>query len=168
MLLTMAAAARPDLISHLVTLDGFPTHYLAPDVAMTTRLHERRTSLDHRRRGVRERSAATLDELAERRSRISRRVPIEWMRYLVTAGADPVEGGWRWKGDTALRQILSNPQDLTSPLREMPGLAIPVLAVLGLHLEVPAMGTTVDFARRFLPPHAELIALEDSGHFVHV
>jgi pimeloyl-ACP methyl ester carboxylesterase len=168
MVLTMVADARPDLISHLVSLDGFPTHHLDPVPALEARMTERRGWLDHRRRGVRQRSGAPAEQLAERRRRHSRRVSTEWMRYLVEVGTETCQDGRRWKGDTALRQALSNPYDLTVPLHGMPGLAIPVLAVLGLHLEVPAMGTTVDFARRFLPPHAELVALHDSGHLVHV
>ena len=47
-------------------------------------------------------------------------------------------------------------------------LGMPVLAILGLQLEVFAMGSTVSFAERFLPEHAELLAYEDSGHFVHI
>jgi len=168
MVLTMVADARPELISHLVSLDGFPTHHLDPAPALAARMAERRGWLDHRRRGVRQRSGAPPEQLVERRRRHSGRVPVEWVRYLVEVGAEACQEGRRWKGDTALRQTLSNPYDLTLPLQGMPGLAMPMLAVLGLQLEVPAMGTTVEFARRFLPPHAELVALEDSGHFVHV
>ena len=30
------------------------------------------------------------------------------------------------------------------------------------------MGSTADFANQYLPAHGELVAYEDSGHFVHI
>lgn len=171
MVLTMLADARPDLVSHLVSIDGFPTEVDAAEgfrATTSARLAARRVWLDQHRNGIRTRPPSTLDALAARRARISSRLSVEWLHYIAAAVADQSPDGWRWKGDPVLQQFLYNPADLESPLRGMRGLPMPVLAILGLVIEVPAMGTTIEHATRFLPPHAELLAYADSGHFVHV
>ncbi len=171
MVLTMLADARPDLVSHLVSIDGFPTEVDAAEGFRSTtaaRLAARRVWLDEHRNGIRTRRPATLDALAARRAKISSRLSVDWLRHIAEAVADQSPDGWRWKGDPALQQFLYNPTDLESPLHGMPGLPMPVLAILGLIIEVPAMGSTIGHASRFLPPHAELLAYADSGHFVHV
>ena len=50
----------------------------------------------------------------------------------------------------------------------MPGLAMPVLGVLGLQNETMGWGTQTDDVEPFLPPGARFVALEDAGHFVHI
>ena len=50
----------------------------------------------------------------------------------------------------------------------MPGLAMPVLGVLGLQSEPMGWGTQIDDVEPYLPPEARFVPLEESGHFVHI
>ena len=50
----------------------------------------------------------------------------------------------------------------------MPGLAMPVLGVLGLQNETMGWGTQPDDVEPYLPPDARFVPLEDAGHFVHI
>ena len=50
----------------------------------------------------------------------------------------------------------------------MPGLAMPVLGVLGLQNEEMGWGTQPDDVEPYLPPGASFVPLADSGHFVHI
>ena len=53
-------------------------------------------------------------------------------------------------------------------MMRMPGLAMPVLGVLGLISESMGWGTQPEDVAHFLPPGGTLVPLEDSGHFVHI
>ena len=53
-------------------------------------------------------------------------------------------------------------------MMRMPGLAMPVLGVLGLINESMGWGTQPEDVAHFLPPGGTLVPLEDSGHFVHI
>jgi pimeloyl-ACP methyl ester carboxylesterase len=53
-------------------------------------------------------------------------------------------------------------------MMRMPGLAMPVLGVLGLVGESMGWGTQPEDVTHFLPPGGTLVPLEDSGHFVHI
>lgn len=172
MVATAIAGARPDLVSHLANLDGFPMRPDYPvgphDEMIGFRMAEMHRWLDRRRRDALVRRAGTLTELATRRQENSRRLPLAWLEYLVAVGAREDDDGWRWKGDPAISQLLHNPVRLHWPLQQMPGLGMPVLAVLGLVRETRHMGSTPEDIAEFLPPQARLVPFEDSGHFVHI
>lgn len=172
MVATAIATSRPELVSHLANLDGFaqrPAHLVGPnDPMIESRIIEMRRWLRRRRSEGRSRRPGTLDELAARRHANNRRLSLDWLRYLASVGAQPGADGWRWKGDPAMSQLLHNPVRLHWPIRAMPELRLPVLAVLGLVHETLNMGSTVDHVSDYLPPHARLEAYDDSGHFVHI
>jgi pimeloyl-ACP methyl ester carboxylesterase len=53
-------------------------------------------------------------------------------------------------------------------LARLPGLRVPLLAVLGLELEEMGWGTHPADVEPWLPPGARFVALEGVGHFVHI
>jgi pimeloyl-ACP methyl ester carboxylesterase len=172
-LMLQLADSCPHRVSHLVNLDGLPSKRRPPDVPdhERTRLLQAELSgwLDHRRRTAdAERKPGTLDELARRRARMNPRLPIEWLRYIVTIGARKDPDGWRWKIDPAMRFGGFGPWRPEWSLLRMPGLGMPFLGVLGLEYEEMGWGTTPADVTPWLPPHAEFVALEGTGHFVHI
>lgn len=167
------ADAMPHRCSHLVNLDGLPSRRNWPDVADHDRAKlltsEVRAWLDHRHQAATKvRRPGTLEELAERRRRMNPRLPVEWLRYLVTIGAREDPDGWRWKLDPGLRLGGFGPWRPEWSMMRMPGLAMPVLGVLGLEPEVMGWGTQPEDVEPWLPPGARLVALEGVGHFVHI
>jgi pimeloyl-ACP methyl ester carboxylesterase len=172
--LMQLAEAMPHRCTHLVNLDGLPSRRAWPDVPdhERTRLlaSEVRAWLDHRAATAsKTRKLGTIDELAHRRQRMNPRLPIEWLRYLVTVGAREDEPGqWRWKLDPIMRFGGFGPWRPEWSMMRMPGLAMPVLGVLGLQPEAMGWGTQPEDVERFLPPGGTLVAIEDSGHFVHI
>jgi pimeloyl-ACP methyl ester carboxylesterase len=90
------------------------------------------------------------------------------LRYLVTIGARHDEHGWRWKIDPVLRPGGFGPWRPEWSMMRMPGLAMPVLGVLGLLSEPMGWGTQQEDVEPWLPPGGELVAFEDTGHFVHI
>jgi pimeloyl-ACP methyl ester carboxylesterase len=167
------ADAQPHRISHLVNLDGLPSKRSVPDVPDRERTRlvagELAEWLDHRRHAAgAQRKPGTLDELARRRGRMNPRLPIPWLRYLVTVGARRDVDGWRWKIDPAMRFGGFGPWRPEWSLVRMPGLGMPFLGVLGLESEEMGWGTKPADVTAYLPPGAEFVALEGTGHFVHV
>jgi pimeloyl-ACP methyl ester carboxylesterase len=131
---------------------------------------ELRGWLDHRASAAtKERKTGTIDELAARRQRMNPRLTLDWLRYLVTIGArEDAPGEYRWKLDPIMRFGGFGPWRPEWSMMRMPGLAMPVLGVLGLIGEAMGWGTQPEDVARFLPPGGTLVPLEDSGHFVHV
>jgi pimeloyl-ACP methyl ester carboxylesterase len=168
------ADALPHRCTHLVNLDGLPSRRSWPDVPDHERTRllagELRAWLDHRASAAtKERRPGTLDELAERRGRMNPRLPLDWLRYLVTVGAREIEPGqWRWKLDPIMRFGGFGPWRPEWSMMRMPGLAVPVLGVLGLIGETMGWGTQPEDVNRFLPPGGTLVPMEDCGHFVHI
>lgn len=167
------ADACPHRVSHLVNLDGLPSKRSWPDVADHERTRllagELAGWLDHRRQAAtKERKAGTLDALAQRRARMNPRLPIEWLRYLVPIGGREDGDGWRWKLDPVMRFGGFGPWRPEWSMMRMPGLAVPVLGVLGLEVEMMGWGTRPEDVRPYLPPGARFEALEGVGHFVHI
>jgi pimeloyl-ACP methyl ester carboxylesterase len=167
------ADAMPHRVSHLVNLDGLPSRRRQPDVVehdRTTMLHsELEAWLDHRRAAaLAERKPGTIDNLARRRQRLNPRLPLDWLRYLVTIGAVKEHDGWRWKLDPALRFGGFGPWRPEWNMARLPGLPMPFLGILGLELEEMSWGTTPEDVLPWLPPLAEFVPLEDTGHFVHI
>jgi pimeloyl-ACP methyl ester carboxylesterase len=167
------AEARPHRVSRFVNLDGLPSKWRHPDVAD----HERTRLLDTElsswldwRRSTADlvRKPGTPDELAARRGRMNPRLSKEWLRYLVSIGARRDSDGWRWKLDASMRFGGFGPWRPDWSLERLRGFPAPLLAVLGLIEEEMGWGTRPEAVRPFLPRNAEVVAFEDSGHFVHV
>ena len=172
-LMMQLADCQPFRFSHLVNLDGLPSRRPVPDIANHDRTRMLATELagwlDHRRVAAdAERRPGTIDELAHRRGRMNPRLPIEWLRYLVTTGARHDPDGWRWKIDPIMRFGGFGPWRPEWGLQRMPGLGMPFLAVLGLELEEMGWGTRPDDVLPYLPLGARFEVLSDVGHFVHI
>jgi pimeloyl-ACP methyl ester carboxylesterase len=167
------ADAMPHRVSHLVNLDGLPSAHNMPDVSDRERTHMRHVELidwlDYRQRvAAKVRRPGTIDELAKRRQVMNTRLSIEWLRYLVTVGAERSDDGWRWKLDPALRFGGFGPWSPEWSMGRLPGLAVPVLGVLALQPEAMGWGTQPEDVIPYLPPGAAFVPLEDTGHFVHI
>lgn len=172
-LLLELADALPHRVSHLVNLDGLPSSRNMPDVSDRERTRMRHTELlgwlDHRQnvRG-KTRRPGTIDELATRRKQMNTRLSMDWLRYLVTVGADGGNDGWRWKLDPALRFGGFGPWNPEWSMGRLPGLSMPVLGVLALQPEALGWGTQPTDVEPYLPPGARFELFEDAGHFVHI
>ncbi len=167
------AEAAPHRVSHLVNLDGLPSRRGAPDIAEHDRTRQTLAEvagwLDHRRRtAVAARKPGSLDELAQRRGRMNPRLPHAWLRYLVSVGARQDADGWRWKIDPSMRFGGFGPFRPEWGMERMPGIAAPVLGVLGLELEEMGWGSKPEDVTPYLPPGAHFHALPEVGHFVHI
>ena len=167
------ADALPHRVSAVVNLDGLPSRRNMPDVSERERTRNIARDLDgwlQYRLGVADRTRRpdTLDGLAQRRAKMNPRLPIEWLRYLVAAGARHDEDGWRWKLDATLRFGGVGPWRPEWPLQRMPGLAMPFLGVLGLEWELMGWGTRPSDVVPWLPSGARFEPLEGVGHFVHI
>jgi pimeloyl-ACP methyl ester carboxylesterase len=167
------AVALPHRVSKLVLLDGLPSGRAMPDVPDHERTRmlagELAGWLDHRRRtGTKVRRPDTLDGLAGRRARMNPRLSPEWLRYLVSVGGRHDPDGWRWKIDPALRMGGFGPWRPEWSMQRLPGLGMPLLAVLGVQPEPMGWGTLPDEVERMLPPGSRVAAIEEAGHFVHI
>jgi pimeloyl-ACP methyl ester carboxylesterase len=167
------ADALPHRVSHLVNLDGLPSKRPVPDVAERERSRLLATEvegwLDHRRAtSTAERKPGTIDELARRRQRMNPRLPLDWLRYIAEIGARHDDDGWRWKLDPSMRFGGFGPWRPEWSVLRMPGLVMPFVGVLGLAVEEMSWGTTPEDVIPYLPLGGRLVAMEDTGHFVHV
>jgi pimeloyl-ACP methyl ester carboxylesterase len=172
-LLLQVASVLPHRVSRLVNLDGLPSRRTWPDVPdhMRTKLlaGDLASWLDIRRGAVDAiRKPGTVDELAARRGRMNPRLDPEWLRYLVTVGARRYDDGWRWKIDPTMRMGGFGPWRPEWSMRRLSGLGMPVLAMLGMEVEVMGWGTQPEDVERDLPPGGRLVALDGAGHFVHI
>jgi len=172
-LLLQLAESSPHRISKLVNIDGMPSPRPHPDVAdhQRTRLMASELSgwLDSRRTAAAaQRKPGTLDELAQRRARMNPRLSHEWLRYLVSVGARRDADGWRWKIDPTMRMGGFGPWRNSWSLERLSGLAMPMIGLLGLIPEQMGWGTEPDELRPYLPAGGQLVAFEDTGHFVHI
>lgn len=172
-LMLTLADAQPHRFRKLVNLDGIPGVANVPDVAERDRTKllsgELAAWLDHRRRlAGHQRRADTLDGLARRRAKMNPRLPIEWLRYLVTVGGRLDDDGWRWKTDIALRLGGFGPRRPEWTMNALAGLAMPFLAILGTEPEEMGWGTGRGEISPHLPTDGELVELEGVGHFVHI
>lgn len=172
LMLDMAHAA-PHRFSHLVNLDGLPSRNSWPDLAeheRTQMLHTELTAwLDHRRRtSSAQRKPGSPPDLAVRRQRMNSRLSLEWLEYLVPIGAYESDDGWRWKIDPALRFGGFGPWRPEWAMEHLPGIAVPVLGVLGMETELMGWGTLPEDVLPNLPEKGRFEALEGVGHFMHI
>lgn len=172
-IMTHLLQAQPHRFEAFVNVDGIPSRQTPPDVPD----HERTKMLagelsgwlDHRAAAATKvRRPDSLDGLARRRRRMNPRLPLAWLRYLVTVGARKDEEGWRWKIDPSLRPGGFGPWRAGWSLERFASIPIPMLGILGLQPDPMGWGTTPESVRPFLPRHARVEALEDTGHFVHI
>lgn len=170
---TQLADAMPHRCSHVVNLDGLPSRRGWPDVADHERarlmIGEVRGWLDHRAKAAGKiRRPGTIDELAARRRKMNGRLSLDWLRYLVPIGAYESEDGWRWKIDPVLRMGGFGPWRPEWSMMRMPGLAMPVLGILGTETDTMGWGTLPEDVLPWLPPGGRFVPLDGVGHFVHV
>ena len=175
-LMTDLCAAAPERFHCLVNIDGVPSkraRMRQSEATLEEKVEHRRRAID-RFLGFRailheaERRPGTPEDLAERRAKHNPRLPIEWLRYLVTVGARGAADGWRWKLDPAIRWMGLGPWRPDWGMAALRSVTIPTLAVLGRIQEPMGWGTTPEQAAECLPPGAELEIFDDSGHFVHI
>ena len=167
------AAALPHRVTALVNLDGVPSSRSMPDVPDHERTKllagELAGWLDFRRRtATKQRRPDTIDGLAARRAAMNPRLSKEWLRYLVSVGARHDDDGWRWSIDPSLRLGGFGPWRPEWAMKRLPGLSVPLLAVLGVQPEVMGWATPADEVEPNLPAGSRLVVLDDVGHFVHI
>jgi len=172
-LMIQLADAQPQRIAALVDIDGLPFRGRVPDIAE----HERTKMiasevagwLDHRRRTAGgQRKPGTIDELAKRRARMNPRLPMDWLRYLVTVGGFESDDGWRWKIDPSMRFGGFGPWRPEWSMMRLPGIGIPFLALLVSEDEEMGWGTKPEHVRGYLPPTGRCDVVEGVGHFAHI
>ncbi len=165
--------ALPHRFLRFVNIDGMPFERppgpLSPEEQARLLAEGMASWLDARARlGGETPPARSLEELARRRQTMNPRLSLDCLRYLVRAGAREDEHGWRWKLDPLLRTAafgLLRPEWEPHRLR---GLSVPLLALFGLVQEPMSWGASVEAIEPFLPPGAQLRALEAIGHFAHL
>ena len=167
------ADACPHRVSHVVNIDGLPSRRPQPDVAdherTRMRAGELSSWLEHRRRlASLLRRPGTVDELAERRSRMNPRLSMDWLRYLVGVGARRDPDGWRWKIDPSLRMGGFGPWRPEWAMSRLSALGMPVLGILGVQPEVMGWSTDPADVAPFMPAGGRLVTVEEAGHFVHI
>ncbi|MFZ6003513.1 MAG: alpha/beta fold hydrolase [Actinomycetota bacterium] len=172
-LMLQLAEAAPHRVSHLVNIDGLPSRRSFPDVSdhqRTKLMAQELTSwLDHRRSLVdAQRKPGTIDELAARRARMNPRLSPEWLRYLVTVGAQEHDDGWRWKIDPTLRFGGFGPWRPEWSMMRLPAIGVPVLAMLGTEADPMGWSTPPDDVISHLPADGRLVIVEGAGHFLHI
>ena len=172
-LMLQLANALPHRVTRLVNIDGLPSRRSWPDVPdhQRTRMVNGEVAawLDHRRAATdKVRRPGTIDELAERRSRMNTRLPHDWLAHLVRIGGYESADGWRWKIDPSMRMGGFGPWRPEWSMSLLPALSMPVLCLLGLELEVMGWGTRPEDIEPHLPPDGRLVSLEGLGHFLHI
>ena len=172
-ILTQIAAALPHRVSTLVNIDGLPSRRAMPDVQDhdRTKLLAADLSgwLDHRHRTAGAvRKPGTIEELAQRRSRMNPRLEQPWLEYLVTVGGRRDDDGWRWKIDPSLRMGGFGPWRPEWSLYRLAEVGAPLLAVVGLEPETMGWGTTAADVRPYLPARGRVEEVPGAGHFVHI
>jgi len=171
------AAFQPDLVRHLVVLDGFGP----PPLSHANFLQQRRLGkgtaeqltdwLDWRRSAARRRNfqpAPTLEELARRRQVQNPRLSLEWLRYFAAHGSRPVKGGFAWSFDP----LASRPIGPFRPEWIAPGwrrLRAPMLAVIGSEPDTWGPLPEEILAERLSHvPVLTRATVAGAGHFMHI
>jgi len=169
--LMQLAQALPGRFQRFVSIDGIPSRRPSADAtAPEPALIDVATEwLDHRQRAKTfVRKAGTLEELAQRRQRMNPRLPLAWLRYLVSIGAQRDADGWRWLVDPLLRFGGFGPWRPEWVLERLRRFPVPLQVILGSVPEPMGMGATPESVGPYLPEGTSLHAFADSGHFVHI
>lgn len=174
-LATDAACLVPELVTHLVLLDGFgpPPEGVASEGYQRERppLHEGFGQyLDWRRatgRMTTFRPRPTLEDLAVSRQRQNPRLSIEWMRYFAYHGATQDENGWRWKVDPLAARGFGafDPSWVDHSLAT---LEMPVLALEPGEHDVWALPEPHRTTRLSRVPDLQRQVIADAGHFMAI
>src|SRR5690606_30167594 len=106
------------------------------------------------------RRPGTIDELAERRRLMNPRLPIEWLRYLVTVGGFESEDGWRWKLDPTLRFGGFGPWRPEWALTKLVGLSMPFFGMIAGESDPLGWGTVPEEIVGQLPVGGRLDVVE--------
>lgn len=172
-LMTQLADAQPFRFSHFVNIDGLPSKRPMSDLSEHDRSRMMASDiagwLDHRRStATASRKPGTLEELAQRRAKMNPRLPIEWLRYLVTAGGREDPDGWRWKLDPSMRFGGFGPWRPEWTATRLPGLGMPFLGLLAGQQEPMGWGTLPHQIQPMVPAGGRLEVMHDLGHFVHI
>jgi pimeloyl-ACP methyl ester carboxylesterase len=173
-LMMQFASALPHRAAALVNIDGLPGKSAMPDIPdherTKLRTGELASWLDFRRRTgpARQRRPGTLDELAQRRARMNPRLSHEWLRHLASVGARRDADGWRWKIDPSLRLGGFGPWRPEWAMARLPGLGMPLLALLGTQPEAMGWPTAPEEVEAYLPRDGRLVVYDDVGHFIHI
>lgn len=165
--------ALPHRFSRFASIDGLPFRQSPPDVAnreRTVKLREEAVKwLEERRRAHEmERRPGSPRELAERRAKMNPRLSHEWLEYIVYAGAQKANDGWRWKLDPSLRMGGFGPWRSRWVTDRLPGFPIPLLGLFGTENEPMGWGVDPEALRKYLPRTARIEVLQDVGHFIHI
>jgi pimeloyl-ACP methyl ester carboxylesterase len=172
-LMTQLADAQPFRFSHFVNIDGLPSKRPMADLSEHDRSRMMASDiagwLEHRRStATASRKPGTLEELAQRRAKMNPRLPIEWLRYLVTAGGRQDPDGWRWKLDPSMRFGGFGPWRPEWTATRLPGLGMPFLGLLAGQQEPMGWGTLPHQIQSMMPRGGRLEVMHDLGHFVHI
>jgi pimeloyl-ACP methyl ester carboxylesterase len=172
-LLAHIIQALPHRFSRFAAIDGLPFRQNPPDVAnreRTAKVREEAVKwLDDRRRAHdMERRPGTPRELAERRAKMNPRLSHDWLEYIVYAGAQQADDGWRWKLDPSLRMGGFGPWRSRWVTDRLPGFPIPLLGLFGTENEPMGWGVDPEGLRKYLPRNARIEVLQDVGHFIHI
>ena len=95
------AGARPERVSHLVSLEGFGLPATEPAEAPA----RYRRWLDELTQPVSSKAMPGLDDVAERLCRNNSRLPAAWARWLAPQLAAPVEAGIKYRADPQHRWV---------------------------------------------------------------
>jgi len=157
-------AARPELVSAVVAVDGFIRRVFPPRPAEETA--GRWLDLQKGARTARQGTAA---ELAAGRQAANPRLDAAWIEHLVEVGARSGTDGSRvWKVDPAAFPLPPHPITPEAGLRRMAAIRRPLLALKAGIEEAIAGQPPAEDLRRHLPPDGELEVLDGLGHFAHV
>ena len=114
--------------------------------------------------GLGDREASPVDGYAIPHARL----PIEWLRYLVTVGGRNDDDGWRWKIDPSLRLGGFGPRRPEWGMLALAGLGMPFLGILATEKEDMGWGTRPEDIAGLLPRHGRAVTLDGVGHFLHI
>lgn len=161
------ASLRPDLISTVVAIDGF-CRRRSPSVPVP----DAAEAWFDRRRSIPDWKPSPLETMSRRRHRINYRLPMEWMRYLVTVGADEVGGPgsdqWVWKLDPGALGVQPHPWSESLSLELLSTVTVPVLALVAGDREEFVSQPDPERLLAHLPAGSRMHVLGGLGHFAHV
>lgn len=157
------AAARPDLVAAVVSIDGFVRRR-----AWSGDVVEAATAWLDARRAPRPRRSGTAAELGARRAKVNPGVPPDVVRHLVATGARRGEDErWHWKGDPVATAAPPHGWSAEHSLGVLAGLGQPFLGLRAGVDSAFAGQPPVEAIQASLPRRGRLEVLATLGHFAH-